>query len=58
MYWLSVGCEGGAEIAVEIREKRSGPKVGSGTKKLRQLGGVSKTLSRVSLFLAGAVAAF
>jgi hypothetical protein len=30
MYWLSVGCKGGAEIAVEIREKRSSPKVGSG----------------------------
>ena len=31
MYWLSVGWKGGAEIAVEIREKRSSPKVGSGT---------------------------
>ena len=26
-----MGCKGGAEIAVEIREKRSSPEVGSGT---------------------------
>ena len=28
MYWVSVGCKGGAKIVVEIREKRSTPKVG------------------------------
>ena len=38
MYWLSVGCKGGAEIVVEIRELRSSPKVGSGTNHSRSFG--------------------
>jgi len=38
MYWLSVGCKGRAEIAVEIQEKRSSPKVGSGTNHRRSFG--------------------
>jgi len=45
MYWLSVGCKGGSEIAVKIREKRSSPKVGSGTNHRRSFvneGGFSK----------------
>jgi len=50
-----VGCKGGAEIAVQIWVERSSPRVGPGTNswKSRQLGGVSQTLSRHSLFLAG-----
>ena len=33
-----MGCKGGAEIAVEIREKRSSPKVGSCTNHRRSFG--------------------
>jgi len=38
MHWLAVGCKGGAEISVEIREKRSSPKVGSGTNRRTSFG--------------------
>jgi len=51
----------GAEIAVEIRAERSSPRVGPGTNcrgSVGNSGGFSQTLSRLSLFMAGAVAAF
>jgi len=54
-----VGCNGGAEIAVQIRAERSSPRIESGTNCRGSAGnylGVCKALSRLSLFLADAVA--
>ena len=48
-----MGCKGGAEIAIEIRAERSSPRINLG-----QLEGVCQALDRLSLFLAGVVAAF
>ena len=55
------GSIGGAKIAVEIRARAEQPESWAWYKlswKHQQLGGGCQTLGRLSLFLAGAVAAF